>query len=162
MFAPNFVGTFDVTMKGVKILDPGQAAANVPAGGLATGYQVTYTPPKGAIKPGCTLILVQAYQFPGLFFGMSPTLDRGNVPRAANATLPSYAAACGNVADLALNRNDGCMLRDRPIDPWQLGGGTTRTIDVCAVVEDPSTTPATETILGGVAFTWDDTLGRRP
>ena len=90
VFAPNFVGTFDVTMKGVKILDPAQAAAlNVPAGGLATGYQVTYTPPKGAIKPGCTLILVQAYQFPGLFFGMSPTLDRGNVPRAANATLPS-------------------------------------------------------------------------
>jgi hypothetical protein len=32
-------------------------------------------------------------------------------------------------------------------------------MDVCAVLEDPATTPATEKILGGVEFTWLDTLG---
>ena len=142
-------------MRKIAILDPAQANT---LGPIATGYKVSYTPWKGVVKPGTSLVLVQALECDGgILSGLNPFLDHGAVPTSSNAMLPTYLAACGNAAAYAANTPTGCFLLDRPFNSWKLGQGTTWTINVCAVLID-NTTKA-ETILGGVSFTWKDTLG---
>jgi hypothetical protein len=153
--APNTVGTFDLTMTNVPIFRAADAKAlGVLIGDKVVGYQVTYNlAPNFSIKPGCSLILVQALECGG---AAAQSAEFDSAAGAAKTALPSYAAAAGNAAAIAFNTNTRCVLRDRPFNPRNPNHDTTWTIDVCAVEVDPSMSPPTETILGGVSFTWFD------